>query len=622
MQIELIGNVLTNRRSMSTNSRFKAMALSAALGTAFLLPAWGGSVNSPAAPVAYVNAKVPTPTVTLVPSAGISADHNYPFLAADYDPKIFGFVEQEFFIEGMANTYDTPVVNLNLTPVSPIANVVSSGNPYRTRMMVYRPTDPAKFNGTVIVEWVNASNGWDTPIHWFEQKNMILRKGYGYVWVSNQDQTVSGTAAATAAGGPGLKTWSPNRYGTLDVSSGGKFKSEELAYDIFSQAAKAVRVDPKVMGGMTVKKVIAVGESQSAYREGVYLNSVHPLTGNIFDGALLTNSGPAMRTDLSIPIIKILTETEFSPARTNETMVLQPDTDKFKIWQITGATHSNLTSLLPRTVQYIRDFNGMMINDRCASGQNSRVPLSYAYNAGVVALEKYIDSGTAMPTSPSLQYTASPTAPTVNRDADGIGLGGFRYPDIEVPVALNSGVVAAGCANSLGGAHTPFTKARLDALYTSHTDYVGKVTASANKAVAAGYLLPEDAQDVISNANASIYGRQLNCGTLCADQNLFPQNQSILNLRWHIYLYYLPDSAKLLAPIDDAAIRIATAYMNVDATGAMTATGKMYLSQAIALLRQYMSLIQAEGTSGALSQDAVTFLGGQADRLIIELQKL
>ena len=37
--------------------------------------------------------------------------------------------------------------------------------------------------------------------------------------------------------------------------------------------AKAVRTDPKVMGGMAVKKVLAVGESQSAMRLSIYLNS-------------------------------------------------------------------------------------------------------------------------------------------------------------------------------------------------------------------------------------------------------------------------------------------------------------------------------------------------------------
>ena len=32
---------------------------------------------------------------------------------------------------------------------------------YRTRILVYRPADAARFNGTVVVEWLNVSGGLD-----------------------------------------------------------------------------------------------------------------------------------------------------------------------------------------------------------------------------------------------------------------------------------------------------------------------------------------------------------------------------------------------------------------------------------------------------------------------------
>jgi hypothetical protein len=577
-----------------------------AISVATLLAACGGSDgDGGSAATADKYPLVPTPTVTVLPSAGISSDRNYPFLAADFNPKAFGYVEEEFLIEGNANSYDTPNPTI---AISPIAKVVTTDNPYRTRMMVYRPTDPAKFNGTVIVEWVNATNGWDTPIHWFEQKSFIMRDGYAYMWVSNQNSTVSGVN--------GLKAWSPARYGTLDVTNAGKFTREELSYDIMSQAAKAVRADPKVIGGMTVKKVIFAGESQSAIRGGAYINAVHPLSGNIYDAALLTNWGPVMRTDLTIPVIKILTETEFaSSSGTNETMNLQADTPKYKTWFVPGATHSNLTSLLPRATQYVRDFNGRIISDTCATPQNSRLPLAYSYNAAIVALVNYLDSEAAIPTSPSVPITPDPRLPTVLRDQDGIALGGIRYPDVDVPVALNSGIAVC---NSLGGTHVPFTKSRLDVLYPTHASYVSKVTASATKLVSAGFMLQADANDVIANAQSSIYGYQLNCdGALCTDQSLFPQKPSILNLRWHIYLYHLPNSAKLLAPVDAAALRIAAGYNVTD-----PATREMYFSQAIALLDQYSRLVQDEGANGTLSQDAVIYLTGQSSNLATELQRL
>ncbi|SAL79444.1 hypothetical protein [Caballeronia telluris] len=109
---------------------------------------------------------------------------------------------------------------------------------------------------------------------------------------------------------------------------------------------------------------------------------------------------------------------------------------------------------------------------------------------------------------------------------------------------------------------------------------------------------------------------------LCADQWLFPQKPSILNLRWYIYLYYLPDSATLLAPVDSEAISIATAYANTDANGAFTQVGRTYLTQAVASLGQYVTLVQNDAASGELSQDAATYLVGQANTLISALQKV
>ena len=577
----------------------------------FALSGCGGGDGGPVVSATDKYNLVPTPTATLMPSSGVTPARNYPFLAADFNPAAYGFTEQEFKIEGKAKSYNIPAATYPATTTN--ATVATSDNPYRTRMMVYRPTDAAKFNGTVIVEWVNATNGWDTPIHWFEQKEMFLRKGYAYVGVTNQNATISGEN--------GLKAWSPTRYGDFDVTNGGTVPAEGLSNDIYSQAAKAVRALPVVLGGLPIKKVIGVGESQSGSRGAAYFNYVHPLTGNIFDAGLVTQTTSAIRTDLTIPMIRIMTETEFRTVAANSASV-QPDTPMFKAWFVTGSTHSNLTSLLPRSAQYVRDFNGKAIGDTCSISQNSRLPLTYAYNAATVALEKYLDNGTALPTSPRPTYqTAAPSG--LQRDADGIALGGIRYPDVAVPVAMASGVVqgvtAAGtpCGN-LGGTYVPFTKARLDALYPTHADYVGKVTANVASLTGSGFMLPLDAEDVLARANASIYGLNLNCdGALCADNFLFPQKPSILNLRWHIYTYYLPSSAQLLAPVDQAARQIATGYNTAD-----PALARSHFAQAVASLQTYRGLVQQQVAAGVLSGEAAGYLADQATRLMGELQKL
>ena len=83
-----------------------------------------------------------------------------------------------------------------------------------------------------------------------------------------------------------------------------------MSYDIFSQAGQAVRrpVGVDALGGLKARREIAIGESQSAFRLATYINSINPLA-NEYDGFLvLSTLGNLIRTDLSVPVWKILTE--------------------------------------------------------------------------------------------------------------------------------------------------------------------------------------------------------------------------------------------------------------------------------------------------------------------------
>ena len=154
--------------------------------------------------VSLPGATVPTPTVTgpLPATAPGDPGRDYPFFASVVDLKANGWVEEEFFIEGTANRYNTP-------PLA-TATIVDSSHPYKTRIVVRRPATAARFNGTVIVEWNNVTAGRDLDIDWFQTNEHLLRSGYAWVGVTPQ---VVGVEA--------LKVWSAKRYGTLDVTHGG-----------------------------------------------------------------------------------------------------------------------------------------------------------------------------------------------------------------------------------------------------------------------------------------------------------------------------------------------------------------------------------------------------------------
>jgi hypothetical protein len=173
-----------------------------------------------ATPVAHAAPRpepVPVPAVTgPIPSVAGSPGNNWTFFSTDLDLAARGYVEQEFFYRGEANVYDAtvaPGIGARPTP-SPTANIVSSGHPYQTRMVVRRPARPAAFNGTVVVEWLNATSQYDVEALWFRTHEFLLRDGYAWVGITAQSAPITNPAL-------GLKAFSPLRYGQLDLSSRG-----------------------------------------------------------------------------------------------------------------------------------------------------------------------------------------------------------------------------------------------------------------------------------------------------------------------------------------------------------------------------------------------------------------
>jgi hypothetical protein len=130
---------------MSARPRARGLNKAACLAAAFGLSLTAGTAA----------AQIPTPTVTgPIASTDIpgTATHNYIFFASDHPLAEQGYTEQEYFFSGTANRYSTPS--------TATGTVIASGIPYTTRMVVREPADKSRFNGTVIVEWLNVTNGY------------------------------------------------------------------------------------------------------------------------------------------------------------------------------------------------------------------------------------------------------------------------------------------------------------------------------------------------------------------------------------------------------------------------------------------------------------------------------
>ena len=412
--------------------------------------------------------------------------------AGSVDLSAYGYVEEEFFLEGDATTY----VASGELGIDGVWKAVANGqSPYQTRLLVRRPANAQNFNGTVFVEWLNVTGGVDATVGFILAWEELLRGGYGYVGVSAQQVGVDS-----------LKSADDPRYGTLN------HPGDEYAYEIFAQAGAAIGWPGKVdlMRGLPVERLLAYGESQSAMRMITYVNTVHPMTG-VFDGFIihsragwgapigtesdgfLGNGQPVrVRTDIhDARVLQFFTESELFLSLGPAYDARQPDSDYLRTWEVAGAAHAD-QHMLGGTA----DIGCGTLNDG---------PQHFVLKAAVREMHQWIKDGAPPPKGHPLEVVASNDA--IARDEHGNALGGIRTPAVDVPIATISGDASSGNAWNpvcqLMGQTIPFTPQELLALYPTHQDYVDQVIESAHRTRKAGFILPEEETTIVATANSA-----------------------------------------------------------------------------------------------------------------------
>jgi hypothetical protein len=435
----------------------------------------GGSPPAGASePEPIFPATVTGPIPGAVPGDRLSdrVEDTYPFFSTPFDLAAAGYVEEEFHLSGLADGWDATGAR------------VATDIPYTTRLIVRRPTSPARFSGVALVEWQNVTAGYDLDALWNPAD--VTRSGYAWIGVSAQHVGVDQ-----------LRGWSPARYGRLDVTGGGAFTSDELSYDIFAQAAKAIAVDRGgAMGGLAVDTVLAIGASQSAGRMTVYYDRVLPKVEPVFMGYAFVVGAAPSRTGVE-PVFQVLSETDV------RTPVRPADTARFRRWEVAGGAHSGYNGQVYRAPIQIRDLGAAPVY-ACDRPPFSRVPVHHVTAAAYAHLVRWVRHGRPPPTAQPLAFNADGTKA---RNELGLALGGIRLSQVDVPVALNTGDNSGESFCRLFGTHVPFDDATLERLYPSHGAYVSRVIDTDRRNVQAGYLLPADARDNAQQAAASEVGR-------------------------------------------------------------------------------------------------------------------
>ncbi|GAB5451688.1 MAG: alpha/beta hydrolase domain-containing protein [Halioglobus sp.] len=440
-----------------------------------------------------------------------------PFYAGlSIDEANLGYIESEFFISGDAVSY---VATDDLGNEGFWTVQAAESEPYVSRIVVVRPAAAADFNGTVVVEWFNVSGGLDAAPDWLQLHTELRREGYAWVGVSAQFAGIEG-------GGPfglPLKAVDGERYASLS------HPGDSFSYDIFAQAAQAVRrplgVDP--LDGLSVERMIAVGQSQSAGRLTTFYNAVHPLV-DVFDAYLIHSRGDGgaplsqepqavqsapeptyIRTDLPEAVIGLQTETDIFLL--NSVAMRQPDADNYRLWEVAGAAHSDVYTTIkgpvdigddPAVADVISNKDARPPFIQCDLPVNDG-PGHWVAKAAIHALDVWVRTGEAAPAAPWLTLDDAQQAFAL--DNLGNVLGGIRTPYVDAPVAVLSGEgqPPASVFCGLFGTTELFSEAMLDMLYPTPETYISAIDTATDAAVSAGFLRPADADLIKRRARTS-----------------------------------------------------------------------------------------------------------------------
>jgi len=432
-----------------------------------------------------------------------------------------GYVTEEHFLSGTAKSWR--FVNGASAPQGAIEPAGEA--PFTTRLIVVRPTDPKRFNGTVLVEWLNVSGGADGAPEWTWLHREMIRKGYAYIAVSAQRIAIDGTGMAMMKLPP-LKQVDPARYAAL------AHPGDEYSYDIFTQAGALVRSQTKaLLGPLQPKRVLAAGESQSAGLLVTYVNSIDPVS-RVFDGYLIHSRfgwgrgidaarrpasgapipavGDLFRPDLRVPVLNFISETDLMTKDTGYLVARQPDGPHLRTWELPGTAHADTYTLggnddagniadLVKAYQPMSDVFGLKL----AKPINAAPQHHYVVEAALAALDSWVAGGP--PPANTLKIAVAQASPaSLIVDANGNASGGIRTPWMDVPIARLSGTSQTDEGiGRLVGSTEAFDAATLAALYPGgKADYLAKFTKALDAAIARGNILAADRAEILALAAA------------------------------------------------------------------------------------------------------------------------
>jgi len=431
---------------------------------------------------------------------------SHPFLAANQnldplDLSKVGYVEEEFLISGTANVYDWAADGSLKTKWN--------NAPYTTRILVRRPADAARFNGTVVVELPNTARRFDWTMLWGYVHNYVTDSGAAWVGI-----TMPGAIQ-------GLKKFNPARYAAVSfanpnpseacpsVGRGGNGPADVedgLRWDAITQVGALLKNGN--LPGLKAQRVFLTTQGADAI---TYAEDIQP-RAKVYDGFVIKSPGGATRISrcsaqppqkelhsVGVPVIGVLTQGEVVASQPFLREDSDSPADRFRLYEIAGAAHIDAAPYIALPTVADQNTAGQAqgtpqwpFNARC----EPEIPLqqfplqSYILNGAFANLDAWVRNGTAPPHAERIAVKDGKVA----LDESGNGLGGVRSPYVDVPTATYfTTAPGPGTCRELGY-DVKFDWARLDAMYGNYKKYSAKVAQSIDRMAKERYITEADAK--------------------------------------------------------------------------------------------------------------------------------
>jgi hypothetical protein len=426
-----------------------------------------------------------------------------------------GYVEEEYFVSGEAD-----------------------GHPYRTTLLVRKPTDPNVFSGVVLYETVRTTGH---AAMWIYLNPLLMRgQRHAYAMVCSQRVGLEET----------VKPHDPDRYAGLDIElpDGTELPpvppefAGRLAARMQSPRARqliaadhameleqredalATPISNAIMGqvgrmlksslpdgpfaGLDVRYLILGGASQTGATTLRFMRDAHD-GARMADGSYVVDGFfPAASAlyepvgAIGVPVIHVLAELDLlmaDRAKSYRRDDRDAPGDQFRLYELAGAAHFPTRGL--KDLGSVSAFSAMPD----VGGELSQLPSPYFYDAALENLVEWVTKGTKPPYGARIEIDEDGE---IVRDEHGNARGGVRLSQLEVPAAAYLSAPVFKDADEpwlvgMFGIEEPFSAETLRTLYRDHDDYVTKVEASLEHLVADRWLVREPPEAPLHQATAA-----------------------------------------------------------------------------------------------------------------------